>query len=518
MRVIDRMAEAARRGLRSFLRIEPAQASVIHIHEKMDFNTNAAKNQVWYRGDSDELAELYKLLPGSNTMFWKAVPTAGMEIKKDHIGIPGITVDTLTAIVLRDMNGVELEGKHQDLWNSMEKEKTFKDILEEAINAALVVGDGAFRISFDPNISMLPILEFVSGEWIDVEYRRGRVYEITFRTPYKHGSQEYILEEVYGKGYIKSALLLDGKEQLLNAIPETAKLSPSITFDGDFMLAEHFKIFNSPRYKGRGGSIFDKKIDCYDSLDECWSQWMDALRKGRSKEYIPESMLPRNPNTGEVLTPNAFDNAYIRHDSPMAEGVAPKIETVQPAIPVDSYLGTYMTALDLCLQGIISPSTLGIDVKKLDNADAQREKEKATLYTRNKIIEAIQSTAPKVIADVVKANAVWNKQTVEDVNVDISFGEYANPSFESQVETISKARTGQIMSVEASVEELYGDSKDDDWKKEEIARLKAEQGIQDMEEPGVNLETNGFTVQGFGVGGGAGESTSAKQNLPNEPE
>ena len=43
----------------------------------------------------------------------------------------------------------------------------------------------------------------------------------------------------------------------------------------------------------------------------------------------------------------------------------------QPSIPHDSYLASYVTALDLCLQGVISPSTLGIDVKKLDNAEAQ---------------------------------------------------------------------------------------------------------------------------------------------------
>ena len=36
---------------------------------------------------------------------------------------------------------------------------------------------------------------------------------------------------------------------------------------------------------------------------------------------------------------------------------------------------------------------------------------------------------------------------------------------------------GGIMSIEASVDELYGDTKDDEWKQEEIARLKAEQGI-----------------------------------------
>lgn len=238
---------------------------------------------------------------------------------------------------------------------------------------------------------------------------------------------------------------------------------------------------------------------------------MDALRKARSKEYIPENMLPRNPHNGEVLKPNAFDNAYIRHDSPMVEGKLPVIDLIQPAIPTESYLGTYTTALDLCLQGVISPSTLGIDVKKLDNAEAQREKEKATLYTRNKIVDALQDTIPQLVEATLKAYAIWNKQMPKAVKVDVPFGEYANPSFESQVETVSKARTGQIMSIEASVEELYGDSRDDQWKAEEVARLKAEQGIQDMEEPGLNMD-------GLQIGGMLGESKSDEANIPDESE
>ena len=44
------------------------------------------------------------------------------------------------------------------------------------------------------------------------------------------------------------------------------------------------------------------------------------------------------------------------------------------------------------------------------------------------------------------------------------------------------------MSIEASIDELYGDSRDDEWKKEEVARLKAEQGIVNVEEPAVNMD------------------------------
>ena len=158
-------------------------------------------------------------------------------------------------------------------------------------------------------------------------------------------------------------------------------------------------------------------------------------------------------------------------------------------------MSTYVTALDLALQGIISPSTLGIDVKKLDNAEAQREKEKATLYTRNAIVTALQDYIPRLIGMVLNADSVLKKEPLQKVKVDVPFGEYANPSFESQVETVSKAKTGGIMSIEASVEELYGDSKDQNWKDQEVARIKAEQGVTEVNVPSLNEAANDFEIE-----------------------
>ena len=78
------------------------------------------------------------------------------------------------------------------------------------------------------------------------------------------------------------------------------------------------------------------------------------------------------------------------------------------------------------------------------------------------------------------------------------------------------------MSIEASVDELYGDTKDDEWKQEEIARLKAEQGISDMEEPALNMD--GLEVkqrkaaESFIEGGMTGESKGKSKDVRNVPE
>lgn len=480
------MADRVREGIRSFLKIEPAQSSNIYIQETLDFESNAIKNRIWYQGDSEELSQLYKSINCDETRFWKAVPTQGYEIRKIHTGIPGIIADILTSIVTADMNKIELDdaGKQMD-WDEIAKDNKFSELLEEIIRETLIVGDGVVKFTIDTRISPYPMMEFVSGENVDIRYNHGRVTEVIFRTSYLHKKKTYILEETYGKNYIISKLYDGNNEVPLNSIPDTEYLPPEVTFTGDFMMAVPFMVFKSSRWKGRGKSIYDAKCDNFDALDEAWSQWMHALRKGQTKEYVPENLCPRNPVTGEILKPRAFDNQYFRVDGNMNEDGKNEIKVVQPEIPHESYLSTYITALDLCLQGLISPSTLGIDTKKLDNAEAQREKEKATLYTRNKIVEAIQNIFPEVVNVAVKTYETLTNQPITQHKVDIPFGEYANPSFESQVETVSKAKTGGIMSIEAAVDELYGDSKDDDWKAEEVARLKAEQGITEMEEPQV---------------------------------
>lgn len=493
MRFIDNMADAIRHGIRSFLQIDEAPGNIIHIQESMDFNTEAAEKRIWYRGKANELSQFYKAVNGGNLSFWSAVPLMG--IRKIHTGVPAMIIDVITAIVMRDMNGISIDDKDSDVWEAMEEENKFKELLGEAVSECLIVGDGAFKLSIDKELSDYPIIEFVSAENIEIRYKKGRLKEIVFKTQYKHNHKMYTLEEVYGYGYIESTLYNDGKEVPLSQIPETADVRTPITFNKSFIMAKPLIIYQSKKYKGRGRSLYDGKTDSFDSLDEAWSQWMDALRKARTKEYIPSDMLPRNPDNGELLKPNAFDNAFIEIESGMGESVKKEIKVIQPAIPHDGYLATYITALDLCLQGVISPSTLGIDTKKLDNADAQREKEKATLYTRNKIIEAIQNTIPEVIQMMFDAYDTLNQTPLSKRSIIVEFGEYANPSFESQVETVGKAKTQGIMSVEASVDELYGDSKDDKWKKEEVARLKAEQGITEIEEPDVNMRRNEFLVQ-----------------------
>ena len=61
-----------------------------------------------------------------------------------------------------------------------------------------------------------------------------------------------------------------------------------------------------------------------------------------------------------------------------------------------------------------------------------------------------------------------------------------DPSFEATVETVSKARPGQnVMSIEKTVDTMYGDSLTKAEKEQEVKRLKEEAGIIEKEEPNI---------------------------------
>ena len=462
------------------------------IHQTEDFEGSCIINKIWLRGDSNELQELHKQLNGKENSFWGSVPSAGMAIKKSHTGLPKLIIKTLTNIIIDNYNGIDMPNKEMSEWEEIAEDNNFDEVLAKAIYEAMAINDGALKICYDPTLTDKPILEWFGGDKVDLIYKRGRLFEVVFKSFYNKNNKCYMLKETYGYGYITYKLYDGDKEVNLSTIDELKDLK-DLTFEKEVIWAIPLMFDKSIKYEGRGSSKFDGKLDAFDSLDEITSQWIESIRLGRTKTYIPENLIPKDPNTGMSITPNPYDNQFIMTESDMREGSTSKVQVEQADIPSDKYLQTYMTYLDLALQGLISPSTLGIDTKKVQDANAQyeRQMEKTTLYTRQGIIDVLNRFIPKVINTTLKSKDQMAKNSPrDDVEIDVNFGEYATPSFDAQIDTVSKAKMNGIMSLETSIEELYGDSKDDEWKQEELKRLKEEQGIVELEEPAVNQEVN----------------------------
>ncbi|MDR2649147.1 MAG: capsid protein [Clostridiales bacterium] len=468
--------------LTSLIQVVPAQNSGLYITSPYTFATQCIISQTWYGGEPAELDQLYKQTDDelSNVNFWAAASTTGINFRKIHSGLPALIVNTLSGIVGADLAEISSDNPEIDaLWSGITQDNSLFGLLDAAIADVLVYGDGAAKIGFDPELSPYPIIEFYPAPDVEFEYTRGRLKTICFLTKFSERNRDYILEERYSEGAIECVVHgVDGDYPVENFPRLINKGFVShYAFSGDYMLAAPLVFFCSKRYPGRGKSIFEGKYGAFDALDEVVSQWIEDTRAGRMNTYIPESMIPRSPETGVPLKSNPFDNRFISIPGSLAEDSTDKIVRERADARAESLQATYAAFLELALQGILSPSTLGIDLKKTDNAEAQREKEKTTVNTRGRIVSALRDFVTGLVRICVNLYFSTQGRTPPKFEASVVFGEYANPSFESRVETVGKAKSYQIISVERAVEELWGSDLDDEEKAAEVRRLKLEDGL-----------------------------------------
>ena len=127
-----------RNKMQSWLQINPPIAMTINIQEVLDWQGNCIKNKIWYRGDPNELEQLYWQIPKHQVerqKFWASYPTPGQEMRKIHTGLPAIMVDTLAGIIKSNLNDFAFEGDAavKDLWDNINDENHIKQLLEKEI-------------------------------------------------------------------------------------------------------------------------------------------------------------------------------------------------------------------------------------------------------------------------------------------------------------------------------------------------------------------------------------------------
>ena len=479
--------EWVKNKVRNWLNIAPARPQLMTIYEPYSHETNVTINEIWYRGKAYELQQLYHSLrlDISQAGFWSQVGYSD-NIRKIHSGLPALMVDTLAGVVTADMAGADFCGMGAEKWAEICRETDFTQLVKNAVTRTLAVGDGAFKISCDTDISNMPMVEFFSGNDVEYTFSRGRITAITFRTRLTERNTQYILSETYTPTAVINALIdTNGRKVPMNTVSSLKNYPEKVSCP--CMMAVPLKFFDSPEFYGRGKSLYETKIDSLDALDEVISQWLDAIRDGRVRNYIPENLIPRNPETGNLMPFDSFGRNFVKVGSAFSEnGGQPAIQTIQPEIRYDAFLSTYTATLQMCLQGIISPATLGIDLAKDSSGEAQREKKDVTGMTRNAITTVLEKTLPKLITAMLTAYDMMHGNSIAVYEPSVTFGEYSTPTFDAVVETVGKAKSQGIMSIERSVEELYGDSLTEEEKADEVARLKNEQGIIDIPEPSLS--------------------------------
>ena len=505
MTILERMRARVRGIVGSVLktkRPDDDRTTFINDNEKLG-RMKLKEYDVWYDGDGDELLNFYTrenyigfnyepfYMRNKKNYFW-AISSTEAQIKRTHSGQPRNIVDTLVNIMPFPLiSAGENTNKLQAVVKESGLEQVYKD---EQLPLTLVEGWGCWKINWDKDVSDYPSVEYVSAENVDFIYKGGKIIGIVFKNYYTNEKKRYLLLETRSIEWRpNSADAAEGSEgeRVLVITNELYELPMNMAAGDDDTLLKKVdlksvpelesveerieigpfdKLFavpcvllgNTSRQWGYGRSIFTGKIDLFDDLDQALSQSSNAVRLSTPIEYIDEEYLERDKN-GLPKKPKAYDRKYIMMKGQKnGDGVSTgqPVQITQPSVEFSRYSEHAVQILLQILNGILSPATLGIDIAKKDNAAAQREKEKVTIFTRNALINGEERILRSLMEQMLMAKEFMDTGAVSVHAYDISvkFNEFADDSFENKLEALGKAYDMEEISTDMYLNKLYGDT------------------------------------------------------------
>lgn len=542
MTILERMRARIRGVAGSVLktkRPDDDRTTFINDNEKLG-RMKLKEYDVWYDGDGDELLNFYTrenyigfnyepfYMRNKKNYFW-AISSTEAQIKRTHSGQPRNIVDTLVNIMPFPLiSAGEDTNKLQAVVRESGLEQVYKD---EQLPLTLVEGWGCWKINWDKDVSDYPSVEYVSAENVDFIYKNGKIIGIVFKNYYTSDKKRYLLLETRSIEWKpNNAAAAEGSEgervlvitnelyELpmnmaatdddtplkkvdLKTVPELESVEERIEigpFDKLFAVP-CVLLGNTSRQWGYGRSIFTGKIDLFDDLDQALSQSSNAVRLSTPIEYIDEEYLERDKN-GLPKKPKAYDRKYVmmkgqKNGDGLATGQP--VQITQPSVEFSRYSDHAVQILLQILNGILSPATLGIDIAKKDNAAAQREKEKVTIFTRNALINGEERILRSLMEQMLMAKEFMDTGAVSVHSYDISvkFNEFADDSFENKLEALGKAYDMEEISTDMYLNKLYGDTLSDEERAAEKEFL--ESARQARTEAYSNADGGGANTQGM---------------------
>lgn len=465
---------------------------------------NLQEFRIWYLGDSNELLNYYNAetagkaarepIYNRNRMnyFW-AISTTECNIKRVHSGVPNAIITTLVNVIGNPIVTTKDKQTDEMLKNIIEKNDMDNILNQQQMPLTMVEGWGAFKINIKKNLSDVPLIQFYEAENCEFVYDSGVLIGIIFKTYYRYKDKNYVLLETRrkaeGNSYIEYELFqLKPANEVspcdISTIPELADLENLVIEGYDKILGVACKFLFDPLNKNYGRSLFAGKIDLFDDLDQSLSQNSQTVKVSTPVEYYPVDLLERD-RYGNTILPAAYNRQFIKKTSaPNGDGSQDTtIQTTQPMLDFDKYSENSKHTLLMILTGILSPATMGIDIAKKDNAEAQREKEKVTIMTRDNIIKReikILNTLYSLCLDVQEYMQTGKMSKDSDYGISINFNEFANPSFENELQVLGPAWSNGEMSTERYVRLLWGNKLSEEDIQKEIEWLDNQKNTDDL--------------------------------------
>lgn len=377
----------------------------------------------------------------------------------------------------------------------------------------LVEGWGAYKITWNVDLyGNEPVVTYYRANNVRFYKRSGRVFGLTFLDWYKDAKgRRYLVAETRVFSHkSKGTFYIDCFEDLGNGqlgevsseeglavLPKGGKTFVNMPC----LFAEPCAFYEDPLHELPGKSVLEGKIDLLDDLDQAISQASNTVRRSTPIQVFDMDYAQRDEH-GVPKLPNIFEGRFVAVQGKKnalgdsAAGSKP-VEVIQPQLNTQMYDEHINSIERLIVAGNLSPATLGLDVAKRDNGDAQREKEKVTVFTKNHLEREESRILSSLFRQVLMAKEylATGVVTKDDWNIEVKFSDFADESYENKIQTMSAVLANDGISPKLYVDKVYGNSLSEETKEEEIAWL--EEKHKQQQAP----EQNPFEEDGVGVMG-----------------
>ena len=431
-----------------------------------------------------------------NDYFWRG---SYMEsgIKRTHSGTPKLIVDTLVNCLgiyqVKDIKDEKENKIKTDRLNKILKENNFKATFKKHNTMDLVIGDGAYIINVEKGADM-PYIEYIDGRDCTFEYKGDRVIAVIINKNYEYENKLY---ECYERRSTRKIFNEETKqfethatiefrlfcktgnkswsECKLTDIPQTKDLKNLEYTNIPFMLAVPCIRKMNAETK-RGESIYTGCAELFDDLDQALSIESNTYRASVPVEYIDSNLIEKD-NKGNPIMPSCYGKQYITYKGANSYNAEPK-EVHTQFYNIDWTKLTneaHELILRICAVCGVAPASLGYETSKKDNAEAQREKEKATLQTLKDMqsyeTEILTSLFTKVMA--VDDLIVDPDAKPSETNIQVMFSDYGTPTRSERIKEFLDAYLKGGMSLDRYIQEVYFDESKEAQEKEKQALLEA---------------------------------------------
>ena len=503
------------------------------------------EQRAWFSGDDSELLNFYSKNTAINfhiePFYWKNKRSYFWSESSKENDYKRTTSGLAPAIIWSIINIIGFPfwstGGKEDMarLEQILEDDNFDEVFhEDMMPRTMSEGSGCLKIWWDLKQWNHPTIDFVTAENVDF-IRRGRhIVGVAFRDWYADAQKRrYMVAEIRrivpsedGTGphlLIKSVAFRasEGDDCELTPITDDFREIPElkdVPQDVDIsncseLLAVPCWFWRDPEGIMDGKPMLMEKVSLLDDLDQSLSQSSNADRATTVQRVYDTQFLDRDPETQLPIRPDKFNLKYTYTDSgPTADangGIKNTlpINVVQPQVNFDQYTSEQMNIVTHILQGLVSPATMGIDVSRKDNADAQREKEKITVFTRNGMIRRLEKMLRSLARQVLVCDDYIHGKGMDwslHSDIGVKFSEFADTSFESRAKTLVQMMGGNAISPKQYVKRLYLDT----LTKEEV----------EAEVDWLNSHFSAEAQQQAMLGGAAGEAYPSGGWMPQNAE